>query len=310
MKLIRLLVLPVAVIFAASSVIYAYADEQDAENNNSDQQVSDTADIDLADGGKYDRDKGCFRYYVPQGQLAVSSSVCDGMVTTDQVSLECDNGLEVSLFRNGELVENADMNNIKDPGGYTLVAYGTDIKHQLLSFTILPPKTGELKTLTLPAGFRLTQLIRAGTMQEMPQTGSVDLSQDGDYIIRYCCEQTGKSYELKVEIDHTMPQISFEGLGDENSVRGAVKVTGLETQDSIDVKMNGQDMQFPSDGVLSEPGIYKVSVRDDAGNELVREFEIKLYLNSQGLWFAGVFIAIIASVAAYMIWVRKNLRVR
>ena len=53
-----------------------------------------------------------------------------------------------------------------------------------------------------------------------------------------------------------------------------------------------------------------MTVTDDAGNSIVESFEIQFYLNYQGLLFGLLFLAVIGAAIAYMVWSRKNLRVR
>jgi len=125
----------------------------------------------------------------------------------------------------------------------------------------------------------------------------------------YRCNLTGIDYGLEVEIDHTPPSFTLDGVTD-GSARGPVTVKDYSKDDSFRVLLNGENYKFPADGVLSLPGTYELTASDDAGNTVTEKFEIKFYLNYQGLLFGLLFLAVAAAAIGYMIWSRKKLRVR
>ena len=265
------------------------------------EEAAEQQTVTLADGGLYNRSSHMFIYTAPNSNLSVSSSVADGMITTGSVSLELENSLSANLYIDGEQAEDVDFNNITKAGKYSLVVQGSGVDHQLLSFTILPKKTGAVDSYKLPQGFDLTELIT--------NVGTVDMSQDGDYSITYHCNLTGVDYGLSVTMDHVPPSVVFDGVTD-GAARGPVTIKEYSKEDTFDILLNGETYKFPKDEILTLPGNYEITVTDDAGNTIKDTFEIKFYLNYQGIFFGIIFIAVIAAAVGYMIWSRKRLRVR
>ena len=265
--------------------------------------------VTLADGGLYNHSTRMFVYNVPNSNLSIYSSVANGMIVRGPVRLEYDSGLNARLYLDGEEDENMDLDNLTKTGSYSLVVSGADVEQQMLTFTIIPEKTGALNNYKLPLGFDLTEITVSGIPKEITDVGNADMSENGEYIISYHCNLTGVDYGLNVTVDHIPPEITLEGV--ENGVaRGPVTVKDDDGSDSLTVLLDGESITYPSDGRLTLPGKYEVTVTDDAGNSIVESFEIQFYLNYQGLLFGLLFLAVIGAAIAYMVWSRKNLRVR
>ena len=118
-----------------------------------------------------------------------------------------------------------------------------------------------------------------------------------------------KNFGLKLVIDHTPPQVVFEGV-ENGEARGPVKITGLEKSDTIELTRDGKKVSFSLDNTLRSPGDYVAIITDDAGNSVTEKFTIGMYLNYQGLLFGLLAIAVIAAAAIYMYLARKRLKVR
>ncbi len=275
----------------------------DSEETNVQQTVS------LADGGLYNRETGMFSYPVPGSGQSVYSSVADGMITADSVALAYDEGLTVKLYRSGEEITDTDISSVKEPGDYSLVVYGTDVEQQMLEFTIVPEKTGAVSFYKLPLGFDLTSLMVEGEERDITDVSRADMSSDGEYYINYHCNLTDIDYTLHVFIDHTPPAVTYEGVN-EGAASGPVTITGTEGSDTVLVMKDGERITTPSDGVLTTPGSYEVTVTDDAGNSVTERFELLFYLNLQAGLFAVLFCLVIGAAVGYMIWSRNKLRVR
>lgn len=263
----------------------------------------------LSDGSYYDRESHTFHYTVLGQEEEVISSVAGGMITTDAVSLTIPENLGVKLYRDGAVVSEADFSAIQTPGEYSLVVVGTDSETLLLTFTIVSAKTGKLTTYMLPDGFMLQSVSIDGTMQATNYTGSIDFSKEGSYEVSYRCLATGISYTLRVIIDHTPPEISFEGVTN-GVARGPVQLNGVEETDTVTVLFNDTEVKYPNTGLFRSVGKYRVTVTDDAGNATTENFKIQLYLNIQGVFFVLLAIGLIIGVVVYMYVSRKKLRVR
>lgn len=310
----KLLSLPVSLLMSVASVggvDIDYNGEVDIYSGSpvSSEESLQQQTVTLADGALYNKNSHTFIYTAPDSNLTVRSTAADGMITTGSVSLDIDSSLTAKLYLDGEEDEDIDLKNITKSGRYSLVVYGTDVERQLLSFTIVSKKTGAVTSYKLPLGFDLKALSIDNTAVAFTDVSRVDMSKDGKYSMTYRCNLTGIDYGLEVEIDHTPPSFTLDGVTD-GSARGPVTVKDYSKDDSFRVLLNGENYKFPADGVLSLPGTYELTASDDAGNTVTEKFEIKFYLNYQGLLFGLLFLAVAAAAIGYMIWSRKRLRVR
>ena len=312
MILFKLLAVPISLVMAASSggmdldyegSINIYTGEPyETEYDDSTDSV-----VNLADGGVYDRSVHSFRYSTAGS--TVTSSVADTMMTTGTVSLELSEGSNALLYRDGKAAAGADLSEITAPGSYTLVASTADSDNRIMSFTILPSVTSNLGFYQMPAGFQLTELVIDSVKQDISDSSRVDLSKEGTYQLTYRCAATGIDYGMKVTIDNTPPKITLEGV-EKGVARGPVKIKGLKKSDTVLLTKGGKKEGMADNKTITDPGKYKLTVSDKAGNTLEQEFEIRIYLNSQGLWFTLLLASVFIAAAVYMYTARKRLRVR
>ena len=274
------------------------------DEDNSEQQT-----ITLSDGSVYDRLSHTFNYPISSESGVVKSSVAGGMVTVDEVSLETEDDVSLRVYRNGEALDSKKAYEIEEQGNYSVVVSEEGAEHQLFEFTIIPKKTGALTAYNLPNGFLLNTYSISGEPQLLGDRKSAELKEDGKYEISYRCVATGIDYNLNITVDHTPPKISLDGVKD-GAARGAVKLIGVSEDDTVTVIYEDSETKYPKDGEFTAPGKYVVKVTDDAGNEVVEEFEIKMYLNYQGILFGVLTIAVIAAAAVYLYVMRKRLKVR
>ena len=259
----------------------------------------------------YDRKTHLFGYPVPDKNATVYSSVADGMITTERVSLEIPDGMSVSVYYNGEELRDTDLTQLEKKGTYAVVASGSDTKDQLFSFTIAAQKTGAVSIFEVPDGFQLTKLVLNGDAKKVQGAASINMADDGDYQIGYRCVSSGVTYNLNLVVDHTPPQVTFDGVTN-GMASGPVSIKGLEKNDQLQIERNGAEFElnFTFDNVLDTPGEYRVLVTDDAGNTLTESFRIRFYLNFQGVIFTLLAAAVVIGVIVYMYISRKKLKVR
>ncbi|MBE5918907.1 MAG: hypothetical protein E7272_03595 [Pseudobutyrivibrio ruminis] len=273
------------------------------------EEITQVQFVKIPDGSTYDRNSHTFNYSVAGYDEPVISTVANGMIVTDSVSVTVPNDMEAVLYRDGEKLTGVDMAEIKDTGSYSLVAAGLESNKQVLSFDIVGSKTGKISSYTLPEGFTIQSVMIDGATQAPNYSRTVDLSKEGDYAITYRCTSTAVNYNLNVYIDHTPPEVEFEGLKG-RVANGPVKITGMQDDYYVTVIFNNEEVKAPSNGELRTVGDYMVTVYDDAQNSVTKEFTIRMYLNMQGGIFVGLAIILIASAGTYMYVSRKRLRVR
>ena len=248
-------------------------------------------------------------YEYTVGTTKLRSNVVDGMAVTEGVTIEKDGEFDVTVYKNGEALSEI-PSTIYDPGSYSVVTKDNNNERQLFSFQILNDVTGKMTYYVLPRNFT----VRTVTIDEKPvaySAGTVDMTKEGHYVIEYRCSLTGAEYKLEVTVDHTPPNVVFEGLDENNEARGPVKITGLEKGDKISIRFDDEkDVDLDDDEQVTEIGAYHVVVTDSAGNTVEKDFYIRLYLNFNAVVFLIAFLLVILGVIIALYVTRKKLRVR
>lgn len=252
----------------------------------------------------YDSAKQRYIYITDLGR--VESSVMDGMIVTGTVSVAAESGMAVTLYKNGERLEQSDLTALQDSGYYVL-QYNDNggIPQTILEFTIVPQLTGMVDHYSLPTGFTVTTASFNGA--ELPASTEVNMEKEGSYRITYECKRTGVLYELDVDIDHTPPVLALEAVKD-GVARGPVDISDLEPGASVYMTLDGSQYNYREK--LTRSGNYEIWVYDAAGNMSKYEFTIMIYLDGSGYAFFGLFLVLILGVVTYMMIAKKRLRVR
>ena len=166
----------------------------------------------ISDGILYDRESGMYAYPVGEGYF--HCSVYTGMVVTDVVTFSVDDGVDVIIYKNGKKGSKV-PEEVTEQGTYVMTAGGESGGSPLLNFQIVGTLTGKLERYDLPSGFALSSVTIDG--EKAGKTGkSVEMQQEGEYVVTYFCKATGVEYVLNLTVDHTPPQVELEGLNEDN----------------------------------------------------------------------------------------------
>lgn len=262
--------------------------------------------VTMTDGSIYDRPTGMYIYSVDNG--SVSISVADGMMVTGDVTLAKGEDVNVLLYKDGELVDGFPQV-INAPGSYAITSGEDGSTGQIMGFRILNKITGAVNQYNLPKGFSVRSVVINGE-DAVSDYGVVDMTQEGNYDVNYVSSDNGISYYLNVTIDHTPPQVTFEGLDENNRAKGPVTVTGLEEGDTVSVISGDEVKKLNMNSQVVDSGDYRVVVTDQAGNYVEKEFKILVYLNLQAWMLFGFVLLLIVGLAIALTITRKRLRVR
>ena len=254
----------------------------------------------------YVRSEGMFRYQFGQGY--VSLSVVDGMITTGHVRLQFDAVSSATLYKDGDAVPDV-PEEVYEPGSYTIASGNDGDFNKVISFQIVNKTTGTISQYVMPDGFHVKGVQKDGEEVTSGYT-TVDLEQEGYYQIVYSCNAIKTDFALDVTIDHTPPAVVFEGVDDTNKAKGPVTVTGMDPKDTITIYRDNKETRLNYDNELTESGVYRVTVSDEAGNTIEKNFKIMIYLNLKAWMVIVIIVAIIAGVAVALYITRKRLRVR
>ncbi len=257
----------------------------------------------------YDRDLRNFIYPTGVSTYEVRATVADGMIVTEPVEIIADEGAEVTLTRNGTVLTDTDLSHIADVGKYSVSVRVIDTTVTLFSFTIVGAATNLPGGYTMPEGF---YIVGATVNEEEADydRNFIGMEQEGAYDVEYVCPDTAIHYHLMTVIDRTPPQVTLDGKLDKNGrFHSAVQVGGLQPGDSVAMTRDGTAIAFPSDGVLSEAGMYQMRFYDAAGNAVAAQFTILVYLDLNSLLFFALVCVSLAGVLGYILVKRKHLKV-
>ena len=266
-----------------------------------------TKSVKIKDGSTYDRNNSMFIYKVTGGAIGVS--VCDGMIVTSPVYFAKTGEINIAIYRNGSKYSDIPTS-VSDPGTYVILTWDKETEEQVMSFQIVATTTGVISQYLVPNGFTVMSVALNGT-QVNRGYGAVDMSEEGYYEISYRCNATSVDYNLYVTIDHTPPDVRFEGVDSKNRAQGPVTLKGLADGDEVYIKLNDEDeVSLDYKNQLTQSGSYHVVVSDAAGNYITKDFVIMIYLNVKGVFFFSLIVVIIIGVIVALYISRKRLRVR
>lgn len=254
----------------------------------------------------YDRINKMYVYSTGVAQEAkVESSVYSGMAVTDEVKINAGPASTVEIYVNGEVQPLQEPTTFSAPGSYTIRNTATD--REVLSFTILAPKTGAITSYKIPSIFFITAANYEG--ENLPTSfDTVPFDKDGLYSIKYKSSTINVEYALVLEIDHTYPELEIFGV-EEGIADGPVSFGELERGASLFITKDGEAYTMYGEE-LKEAGEYVVKYIDDAGNVSSYYFTIHIFFDGGAWVFIGLAAAIIIAAVVYMIRCRKHMRVR
>ena len=269
------------------------------------QNSSFQSSVNLSNKCRYDRTIS--RYVYNTGLMADSDVYCtvySGMIVNEKVSISTGQNVKIEVYRDGKLVDEKDYDNLSLQGNYKVLCEG----QELFNFTIVNKLTSIITGYDVPNGFVIVLATRDGN--SIKHDGkSVSFNEDGRYIVSYKCMETGVSYTLDCTIDNTVPTLEFEGLPESRIASGPVKFIKTEKDSTVRVLLEEKEIKV-TDDTLSESGNYKVAVYDEAGNNSVYTFRIKVYFDTSAWVVILLVVGIIGTITGYIIYSRKHLRVR
>lgn len=257
----------------------------------------------------YDIQSALYEISVPGTAFSIKSNAVDGMYTTGSVKIEVPSGIAYNLMKNGNVVEDAELWRISEPGVYVLRVNDGKTSTEPLKFTIVSEVTKEITGYEIPGGFSVLDATLDGT--PISVTGSyVSMMDEGQYVISYGVPDLNLEYTLVTTIDRTAPEIVLNGVRD-GIAKGPVPVPVVPEDGYITILLNGNNYNVSSDTkMLTQSGEYILKVSDDAGNENVYSFRILAYLDKNAKIFIAAVVLGALALFIYLRIDRKKMRVR
>lgn len=260
----------------------------------------------------YDETKRVFVY--PAGDLSFTSSIPDGAILSlsggDKVSIVLPEGLNGTLYRNGDVVSDADLTGITAPGGYLLdIRGGSSSQSAAFSFTIADELTNSLTEIQLPTGFAFQSPRLNGEELSSEYSNYMELLEDGEYVLSWSCPEIGRSYSLSFTLDTQAPTLALPEVVD-GQAHCAVTLSDLEPGAYILLESNGETRTIRSSlDQIREAGTYRLTVYDQAGNYTQYDFVIHVYLNISALAAIALLVLGLGGLFGYSRYIKKHPRV-
>ena len=246
-------------------------------------------------------DSGTDQYIINLDDVEVKSSVADGMITNNIVSIETDSLADILLYKDGEIAEITDLSKINEIGNYVLIYGGKKV----LEFKIV----GEYSNLDffyIPEGFYVKEVLIDGEPAEY-EFDVVSMTVEGLYDVTYVCEATNRVYSFQTCVDRTAPILTLEELDKKGRAKGPVDLSDREVGSYVKVILEGKEIE--EQDVLKQSGKYTVTIYDLAGNSTTYNFTIMLYFNMSSTAFILLILAVVIGVVVYIVVSAKMLRV-
>lgn len=261
----------------------------------------------IAGNTYYDSTQKAFLYYVnATASQAVRSSVADGMITEQAVSVKADAGITLEVYLDGERLQSISGGAFQTPGEYVVMYAGGAVAERLFSFTIVPKLCNSVTSYALPAGFEFT----GASLNEEPiafEKSYIKLTQEGEYNIHYRCMKTNVPYQLLLKTDFTGPELALENVTN-GRAQGPVDISEAKNAAHIAIYHDGEKISRRD--VLTESGEYYIELADEAGNKTTYSFTILIYFDGNSWLFFLLIIGSCVGIIIYLVHSRKHLRVR
>ncbi|MCL2500717.1 MAG: hypothetical protein FWE90_10365 [Defluviitaleaceae bacterium] len=251
------------------------------------------------------------------------SNVPNGMITNDPVFLmfPMEN---VSITRNGLPFAYIPGTPIETAGQYVVsVTMELQLRLDVHHFRIVTTPVNDLVEFTAPDGFIIEEALIDGIAMQITDPRVFPVFDDSEYRLTFARE--GTRYTVTVRIKRTPPQLVFMRMLETGHMQeifisedgdsffeGPIAFAPHEQGDdvfTIQTVLN-RSAYNPANNTLTEPGRYRVTVTDQAGNSTAYTFRILYVMDVPTVWIIIIASVMLVLLGVYLIHNRMTLRVR
>ena len=241
------------------------------------------------------------RYIVTlENGLEVVSTVPEGYVGPSAVELRVAEGVasRAKLYCNDQEIEFVNGNSQLEPGSYRLVldgyAYSFTIAHSISAMDVYPA----------PAGMHFTEVLLDGEAVNLTSDQNISMKEDGSYTI-FMEDEDGNELEVALLKDTTAPEVVV-------TVKGGNAAIQYVSDDivSVSLERNGEVIEGFGGTMISEPGNYRLTAADEAGNTSEVNFVLTYQVNMYGILAVLLVIAVVVALVMFVLHTKKNMKVR
>ena len=257
---------------------------------------------------EYDTAGEIYKIILPDGR-SFTSTVPNGFISPYAVDLDLAGLGDLSgvrLLENGEEQTVQDKMSLSYAGSYTLLI-PTD--NGMAPFSVRMPgeKIRSLGIYTVPDGVKITSMTKNGRNVPGADTAdTLDFTEDAVYSLKME-DMAGSKYDLAFEVDSKPPQFTV-AVG-----KNDARITYL-TDDVATVALTKSDgTTYRYEGpisTVSEPGSYRITVMDVAGNRATDTFTLKKRINPATPIAVILLLGLIGGGVYFFRRTRRNVKVR
>jgi hypothetical protein len=130
------------------------------------------------------------------------------------------------------------------------------------------------------------------------------LTEDGTY--KFVVSDNGEQFEFSLTLDTTAPEVTLNGVSDGGSADGAVTITGMTEEGSVQVFKDGALIDYELGDELKDYGSYRVVVTDALGNARTYTFTLAFRMNGWAIALIAVGVLSAAGVAVAIVRSKKK----
>jgi hypothetical protein len=256
------------------------------------------------------------------GELLLSN-IPNGLITNGPVFLLFPTE-NVTITRNSLPFAYIPGTPIELAGQYVVsVTMEVQLRVDVFHFRVVTTPINDLAEFTAPEGFDITEALVDGIPMQILDPRVFPVWEDGEYHLTF----TGRDaqYGVTVHIKRTPPQLVFMRLTESGSMEGMtvpedgdgmfegpVVFAPAEQGDNlltIQVIFN-RSAYSPTNNTLTEPGRYRLTVTDVAGNSTTYTFRILYIMDVPTIWIIIIASLMVVALGVYLTRNRLTMRVR
>ncbi len=310
--------------YDASKNMYKYALSENTTFSSSVPNgviTNDEVYIDISDKVSYQFTKDGEKYNYSRGEAITDDGIYNLAVTVDNVSdfkfdfsnfnFSLDSLENVPEYENEgtEIVsetvdESNDVNVVNESWG---LPNGTVFNFK---FRIISKTCNNINIFNLPSDYAFDSIIFGeDSVGDVKKLNSFSLSTDGKYVFNfYDINNPKKRFSTEIIVKRNLPILKLQGVSNGLATYSSVSVDTYEDDVTYIATCNGESIK-PYSGAFSEAGYYVVTAKDEAGNTNEYNFRILYTMNISGGTVIAIAVILLGSLAGYIIYLKKHMRV-
>jgi len=277
------------------------AEESEAAEGGSDSESAAAPDVPAVVEREQNYEPTTGNYIVTlENGKKLNASVPEGYIGSGSVYLKVSEGdaITTKLYRNDQLVDFVNDSAVTEYGRYRVDVDGCSY------FFTLAYEVGQMEYYPAPAGMDFTEASLNGEAISLTSDQYVEMKEDGTYAIVMSGDH-GERFEVTLIKDTVAPEMIV------TASKSAAEIQYLSNDiASLELVRNGELVSGFNSTSVTEPGKYTLTIMDKAGNSSTASFTLKYQVNLYGVLAVVLVIAAIAGLGGFVVYTKKNTKVR